>query len=60
MSDLESLPGCLGLYEAPIAPNGPCSECPHRELCKRISINFVPRRAVEELIGKIEAILKEG
>ena len=60
MSDLESLPGCLGLYEAPIPPNGPCHICPHRELCKRISINFVPRRVVEELIAKIEAAIKEG
>ena len=35
--EVESLPGCVGYYGFPIVPNGPCSECPVREICKRSS-----------------------
>jgi len=59
MSENESLPGCLGYFEAPLPPNGPCRSCPQRELCRKVSIEFVPRKTVVEFISKIEAALKE-
>lgn len=33
----ESLPGCIGYYGAPIAPNGPCETCEVRDICKKNS-----------------------
>jgi len=30
----ETVPGCFGLYGAPIAPNGPCEACGFRKACK--------------------------
>jgi len=62
MSDVESLPACF-CEPASIPPNV-CDTCPCRDLCeacrKKIAKNFVPKSAVEELIAKIEAAIKEG
>jgi hypothetical protein len=33
---VDSLPGCLGLYGAPIVPNGPCKVCRLKDVCKRM------------------------
>jgi len=55
----ESIPGCLGLFESPIPPNGPCETCPLRDVCRYVARNFVSRRTVLERLSKIEAILKE-
>jgi len=30
-----TLPGCIGYYGFPTAPNGPCAECPEKRLCRK-------------------------
>jgi len=56
MSDLESLPGCFGYFEAPIPPNGPCSECPHRKICRYVSKQFVPKEKLKPILQRIERL----
>ena len=58
MNDFESLPGCLGLYEALLSPNGSCGIYPQREICCYITQHFVSRKAVLERLAKIERVLK--
>ena len=56
MSDLESLAGCLGYFEAPLPPNGPCSTCPQREICRYVSKNFVPKERLKPILQRIERL----
>jgi len=60
--EAESLPGCLGYFEAPLPPNGPCFRCPHREICRYVSKQFVPKERLKPLLHRIErlqSIIKE-
>jgi len=52
----ETLPPCIGHFETPIPPNS-CESCKQREICRKISFEFIPRREVHDLIKQIEETL---
>ena len=52
----DSLPGCIGYYSFPLAPNDPCESCVQSDLCKRVKANFVPKSEVSVVLGKLEEI----
>jgi len=31
----DSLPGCIGYYGFPLAPNGPCEKCAQADFCRK-------------------------
>ncbi|MEM0253242.1 MAG: hypothetical protein QXK78_01615 [Candidatus Bathyarchaeia archaeon] len=58
----ETLPGCIGYYGKPTAPNN-CKTCRHAELCVHVSMRFVPKERVKEalaIIDRMEQILWRG
>jgi len=59
MAGFESLPGCIGYYGAPSAPNN-CKTCECSELCLRIRMQFIPKNDVKPILamlGRIEQLL---
>jgi len=55
-SDCNTLPGCVGYFGAPLAPNGPCEKCSYAPLCKHVKANFVPKTKLQSILAKIEEI----
>jgi hypothetical protein len=55
----DSLPGCIGNFESPFEPNGPCLICPFTNFCNYISNNFVPKKIVFETLAQAITIIKE-
>jgi hypothetical protein len=56
MSGADTLPGCIGYFGAPLAPNGPCQKCPHLRLCKHVKTNFVPKTKLQPILAKVERL----
>lgn len=52
----ESLPGCLGFFELPMPPNGPCNKCPCAEMCKHL-VRKEEIKAILVLVEEIKNIL---
>lgn len=58
-----TLPGCIGYFEAPLPPNGPCGSCKYQEVCRHVRLNFVPKAKLKEvlvLVQEVWSVLKEG
>jgi hypothetical protein len=54
MSDNSTLPGCVGFYGAPLAPNGPCEKCSYARLCKHVKVNFVAKTKLQPILALLE------
>ena len=52
----DSLPGCIGYYSFPLAPNGPCENCGQSDLYKRVKADFVPKVEVRVVLSKPKEI----
>jgi len=51
----KTIPPCFGLGK-PHVPNA-CQECNFRELCKKISEEFLPKAKLEPVVKKLENIV---
>lgn len=56
MSDLDTLPGCIGYFPNAIDPNN-CDICKARGLCKKLIAKSRLKEVLEH-VEKIEAVLK--
>ena len=49
----DSLPGCIGFYEVPIAANGPCEICQWAEVCRKASPQPVRLKVVRTFVDDV-------
>jgi len=56
MADYNTLPGCIGYYGTPREPNL-CNTCAFREVCRKISVEFLPKAKLNSIIKRLENIL---
>ena len=54
---MADLPECFAMYPNAVEPNE-CTRCKHRELCKHVKDNFVPKKVVFRFIEACEMALK--
>jgi len=54
----DSIPGCFGYHGFPIAPNGPCNDCPFDRICDHVSKFFISKDKVLADFKRIRDILR--
>jgi len=55
MTGYDTLPGCIGYYGRPLAPNN-CKTCSCIELCLHISMRFIAKDDVKAILAKLQQI----
>jgi len=56
MVDYNTLPGCVGYFGSPTEPNS-CDTCALRELCRKVTEQFLPKAKLEPIIRRLENII---